>query len=112
MKAVALLLAVFVLVGCNTVEGIGKDLKKGGEKNFIIVDAGMNDLMRPSLYDAYHNIIPVARKRRNKIMTDIVGPICESGDFLARGREIDKVSKGEYLSVMSAGAYGMSMSSN
>ena len=87
-------------------------LKKGEGKEFVIVDAGMNDLMRPSLYDAYHNIIPVARKKRNKIMTDIVGPICESGDFLARGREIEKVNRGEYLSVMSAGAYGMSMSSN
>ena len=87
-------------------------LKKGEGKEFVIVDAGMNDLMRPSLYDAYHHIIPVTRKKRNKIMTDIVGPICESGDFLARGREIEKVNRGEYLSVMSAGAYGMSMSSN
>jgi len=87
-------------------------LKKGEGKEFVIVDAGMNDLMRPSLYDAYHHIIPVARKKRNKIVADIVGPICESGDFLARGRKIDKVNRGEYLSVMSAGAYGMSMSSN
>jgi diaminopimelate decarboxylase len=87
-------------------------LKKGEGKEFVIVDAGMNDLMRPSLYDAYHHIVPVARKKRNKIMTDIVGPICESGDFLAKGREIEKVNRGEYLSVMSAGAYGMSMSSN
>ena len=87
-------------------------LKKGEGKEFVIVDAGMNDLMRPSLYDAYHHIIPVARKKRNMIMTDIVGPICESGDFLAKGRKIEKVNRGEYLSVMSAGAYGMSMSSN
>ena len=87
-------------------------LKKGEGKEFVIVDAGMNDLMRPSLYDAYHHILPVARKKRNMIMTDIVGPICESGDFLAKGREIEKVQRGEYLSVMSAGAYGMSMSSN
>lgn len=87
-------------------------LKKGEGKEFVIVDAGMNDLMRPSLYDAYHHIIPVARKKRNMITTDIVGPICESGDFLARGRKIEKINKGEYLSVMSAGAYGMSMSSN
>ena len=87
-------------------------LKKGEGKEFVIVDAGMNDLMRPSLYDAYHHILPVAKKRRNKIMTDIVGPICESGDFLAKGRKIEKVNRGEYLSVMSAGAYGMSMSSN
>ncbi|MFZ2197849.1 MAG: diaminopimelate decarboxylase, partial [Thermodesulfovibrionales bacterium] len=87
-------------------------LKKGEGKEFVIVDAGMNDLMRPSLYDAYHHIIPVARKKRNMITTDIVGPICESGYFLARGRKIEKVNRGEYLSVMSAGAYGMSMSSN
>lgn len=87
-------------------------LKKGEGKEFVIVDAGMNDLMRPSLYDAYHHIIPVARKKRNMIMTDIVGPICESGDFMAKGRKIGKVQRGEYLAVMSAGAYGMSMSSN
>ncbi len=87
-------------------------LKKGVGKDFIIVDAGMNDLMRPSLYDAYHHIMPVVKNRRAKITADIVGPICESGDFLAKGRRIQKVNKGEYLSVMSAGAYGMSMSSN
>jgi diaminopimelate decarboxylase len=86
-------------------------LKKGEGKEFVIVDAGMNDLMRPSLYDAYHHIIPVARNRRSKINADIVGPICESGDFLAKKREIEKVKQGEYLAVMSAGAYGMSMSS-
>jgi len=87
-------------------------LKKGGGKEFVIVDAGMNDLMRPSLYDAYHHILPVERKRRNMIMTDVVGPICESGDFLAKGRELGRLNRGEYISVMSAGAYGMSMSSN
>ncbi|RPI36587.1 MAG: diaminopimelate decarboxylase [Nitrospiraceae bacterium] len=87
-------------------------LKKGEGKEFVIVDAGMNDLMRPSLYDAYHQINPVSRKKRGLIISDIVGPICESGDFLAKGREIAKVNKGEYLAVMSAGAYGMSMSSN
>ncbi len=87
-------------------------LKKGEGKNFVIVDAGMNDLMRPSLYDAYHHIAPVVKKRRAAIKADIVGPICETGDFLARGRSIETVKKGEYLAVMSAGAYGMSMSSN
>ncbi|MDH4231462.1 MAG: diaminopimelate decarboxylase [Nitrospirota bacterium] len=87
-------------------------LKKGEGKEFVIVDAGMNDLMRPSLYDAYHKIVPVARKKRSMIISDIVGPICESGDFIAKGREIAKVNRGEYLAVMSAGAYGMSMSSN
>jgi len=87
-------------------------LKKGAGKDFVIVDAGMNDLMRPSLYDAYHHILPVVKQRRSRITADIVGPICESGDFLARRRQIEKVKQGEYLAVMSAGAYGMSMSSN
>ncbi len=87
-------------------------LKEGEEKNFIIVDAGMNDLMRPSLYDAYHHIQPVVKSRRGTIIADVVGPICESGDFLAKDRELQKVRQGEYLAVMSAGAYGFSMSSN
>ncbi|MEW6108606.1 MAG: diaminopimelate decarboxylase [Nitrospirota bacterium] len=87
-------------------------LKKGAGKDFIIVDAGMNDLMRPSLYGAYHHILPVVRNRRKKVTADIVGPICESGDFLAKERQVQKVNRGEYIAVMSAGAYGMSMSSN
>jgi diaminopimelate decarboxylase len=86
-------------------------LKEGEEKNFVIVDAGMNDLMRPSLYNAYHHIQPVVKSRRDTIIADVVGPICESGDFLAKDREIPKVKQGEYLAVMSAGAYGFSMSS-
>lgn len=87
-------------------------LKKGDEKEFVVVDAGMNDLIRPSLYDAYHQIVPVVKKRRETIVCDVVGPICESGDFLARAREIPMVKQGEYLAVMSAGAYGYAMSSN
>ncbi|MBI5847502.1 MAG: diaminopimelate decarboxylase [Nitrospirae bacterium] len=87
-------------------------LKKGEGKTFVIVDAGMNDLMRPSLYDAYHHILPVKKSRRGEIKADVVGPICESGDFLAKGRKIERVNRGEFLAVMSAGAYGMSMSSN
>jgi diaminopimelate decarboxylase len=86
-------------------------LKEGEEKNFVIVDAGMNDLMRPSLYNAYHHIQPVVKGRRNTIIADVVGPICESGDFLAKDRMIPTVKQGEYLAVMSAGAYGYSMSS-
>ncbi len=86
--------------------------KETGSKNFIIVDAGMNDLIRPSLYGSYHEILPVTPDKRQKIVTDIVGPICESGDFLAKDREIEKITPGEYLAVMSAGAYGFSMSSN
>jgi len=87
-------------------------LKKGTGKEFVIVDAGMNDLMRPSLYGAYHHVLPVIKNRRGKIVADIVGPICESGDFLAKDREIQSVNTGDFLAVMSAGAYGFSMSSN
>lgn len=87
-------------------------LKKGDNKQFVIVDAGMNDLIRPTLYNAYHKILPVVKKKRKKLFCDIVGPICESGDFLAKDREIEEVKQGEYLAVMSAGAYGFSMSSN
>ncbi len=87
-------------------------LKKGEEKEFIIVDAGMNDLIRPSLYGAYHHLLPVSRKKRNTVLCDVVGPICESSDFLATERELSRVKQGEYLAVMGAGAYGFSMSSN
>ncbi len=86
--------------------------KQTDEKNFIIVDAGMNDLIRPTLYGSYHEIIPITQKQRDRMIADVVGPICESGDFLAKDRELEKVSQGEYLAVMSAGAYGFSMSSN
>jgi diaminopimelate decarboxylase len=81
-------------------------------KNFIIVDAGMNDLIRPSLYKAYHQIQPVIRRERDEITADVVGPICESGDYLAKGRKIIRFDKGELMAVMSAGAYGFTMSSN
>ncbi|MBI4685948.1 MAG: diaminopimelate decarboxylase [Nitrospirae bacterium] len=87
-------------------------LKQGYEKEFIIVDAGMNDLIRPSLYGAYHRILPITKKKRPDTFADVVGPICESGDFLAKEREIPEVKQGEYLAVMSAGAYAFSMSSN
>jgi diaminopimelate decarboxylase len=87
-------------------------LKKSEHKEFVIIDAGMNDLIRPSLYDAYHRILPVLKKKREITFCDVVGPICESGDFLARGRELKQVRHGEHLAVMSAGAYGFSMSSN
>lgn len=87
-------------------------IKKTSEKNFVIVDAGMNDLLRPSFYNAYHRIIPVVRKARKTMISDIVGPICESADFLAREREIPVPKPNELLAVMSAGAYGFTMSSN
>ncbi len=87
-------------------------IKKGLDKMFVIVDAGMNDLMRPTLYGSYHHIIPVIKNRRSTVRADVVGPICESGDFLAKDRDIQKVNRGEYLAVLGAGAYCMSMSSN
>ena len=86
-------------------------LKHGEEKNFAIVDAAMNDLMRPALYDAYHAILPVQKREAAKQLYEVVGPICETGDFIGHGREM-AVDKGDALAVMSAGAYGMSMSSN
>jgi diaminopimelate decarboxylase len=87
-------------------------LKKSEEKEFIIVDAGMNDLIRPSFYGAYHHLLPVVRKKRGIVICDVVGPICESSDFLARERELKRIKQGEYLAVMGAGAYAFSMSSN
>jgi diaminopimelate decarboxylase len=87
-------------------------VKKVPGKTFYIVDGAMNDLVRPSLYGAYHEIIPVHDNNNKKIKVDIVGPVCESGDFLAKDREIVPLAPGEMLAVMGAGAYGFSMSSN
>jgi diaminopimelate decarboxylase len=87
--------------------------RKESGKKFVIVDAGMNDLIRPSLYEAYHDIRPVVPKEpRQRVVADVVGPICESGDFLAKDRELPEVEQGDLLAVMGAGAYGFSMSSN
>ena len=86
--------------------------KETPAKKFLIVDAGMNDLLRPAFYQAYHEIIPVLKKERPSIVADVVGPICETGDFLARERELPLVKPGELLAVMSAGAYGFVMASN
>jgi len=86
--------------------------KENEEKRFIIVDAGMNDLVRPSYYGSFHQILPVRRGDREEIVADVVGPICESSDFLAKGRKIPKPDPGDFLAVMSAGAYGFSMSTN
>ncbi len=87
-------------------------IKRGDDKDFIIVDAGMNDLLRPSLYNAYHDIVAVIKKRRRYMLADIVGPICESGDFLGKDRRIQSPEQNEYIAVMGAGAYSYSMSSN
>ena len=86
-------------------------LKHGETRNFAVVDAAMNDLLRPALYDAFHEIRPVAQRRGNERRYEVVGPICESGDFLGHDRLLD-LREGDLMSVMSAGAYGMSMSSN
>jgi len=85
-------------------------LKRGEDRKFAIVDAAMNDLIRPALYDAWHEVLPV-RENGSADIYDIVGPVCETGDFLARGRSL-AVREGDLLAVMSAGAYGMSMASN
>ena len=87
-------------------------IKENEEKRFVIVDAGMNDLVRPSYYGSYHQILPVKEEEREEIVADIVGPICESSDFLAKGRKIPNLQSGELIAVMSAGAYGFSMSTN
>ncbi len=86
-------------------------LKTNSGKNFAIVDAGMNDLMRPSLYEAYHGVEPVLKRDTPAKKYELVGPICESGDWLAKDREL-AIEEGDLLALMSAGAYGMSMSSN
>jgi diaminopimelate decarboxylase len=86
-------------------------LKHGEEKNFAIVDAAMNDLMRPALYDAYHGILPVKRENHMVQNYEVVGPICETGDFIGHARELP-IAPQSLLAVLSAGAYGMSMSSN
>ena len=86
--------------------------KSTREKRFIIVDAAMNDLVRPSLYGSFHGIQPVRALGGKKIKADIVGPICESGDFFAKDREVEPFEPGELMAIMSSGAYGFTMSSN
>ena len=86
-------------------------LKHGPAKNFAVTDAAMNDLLRPALYDAWHDVLPVTRRDSKTVLYDVVGPVCESADFLARDRPL-ALASGDLLAVMSAGAYGMSMSSN
>jgi len=86
-------------------------LKPGEHRNFAIIDAAMNDLLRPALYDAWHEIVPVLQRDGAPVRYDVVGPVCESADFLGRGRDLT-ATEGDLLAIMSAGAYGMSMSSN
>lgn len=87
-------------------------VKENIERRFVIVDAGMNDLIRPAFYQAYHKIVPVEEKSEEEIVVDVVGPICESSDFFARERKLPRVKKDDLLAIMSAGAYGFVMSSN
>jgi diaminopimelate decarboxylase len=88
-------------------------VKETDVKRFVIVDGAMNDLIRPVLYEAYHEIQPVIRRESRKLIVgDVVGPVCESGDFLALERELPEVDSGDLLAVMSAGAYGFVMASN
>lgn len=86
-------------------------LKPGETKNFAIVDAGMNDLIRPTLYDAYHGVVAAVERERGARVYDVVGPVCESGDWLAKGREL-AVLEGDTLAILCVGAYGMAMASN
>jgi diaminopimelate decarboxylase len=86
-------------------------VKSTPEKTFVIVDAGMNDLIRPAFYDSYHQIAPL-RQTRGTLMADVVGPICESGDYFAKGRKIAAVKEGDGIALLSAGAYGFAMASN
>ncbi|MCK5391857.1 MAG: diaminopimelate decarboxylase [Deltaproteobacteria bacterium] len=87
-------------------------LKEGAAKKFVIVDAAMNDLIRPAFYESYHEILTVRQDSSDSEVVDVVGPICESGDFLAQDRELPKVKSGDLLVVLSTGAYGFVMSSN
>ena len=88
--------------------------KQNDGKRFLVVDAAMNDLIRPALYGAHHEIVPVVQPRdlsRNETL-DVVGPVCESGDFFARDRELPRVEEGDLLAILDAGAYGMALASN
>jgi diaminopimelate decarboxylase len=87
--------------------------KKNDDKQFLIVDAAMNDLLRPSLYNAHHRILPVNRSAEEDVQTfDVVGPVCETGDFFARDRQLPQVAEGELLAILDTGAYGMVLASN
>jgi diaminopimelate decarboxylase len=86
--------------------------KKAGGKEFVVVDAAMNDLLRPALYRSHHEIVPLRRSARPAIVADVVGPVCETGDFLARDRKLANAAPGDYLAVCTAGAYGFVLASN
>ena len=87
-------------------------VKRTERKNFIVVDAGMNDLMRPALYGSYHEIVPLEQRSREKLRADVVGPLCETGDFLAQDREMADVHPGDLVAILTVGAYGFVLTSN
>ena len=87
-------------------------IKKTGKKNFVIVNAAMNDLIRPAFYEAHHDIVPTRKKPGAKISSDVVGPICETGDTFCKDRPLPRVKEGDYLAILSAGAYAFVMASN
>lgn len=87
-------------------------VKRTGKKNFVIVDGAMNDLIRPAFYDAYHEIVPLTKQGGTPISSDVVGPVCESGDYFCKDRPLPKVGAGDHLALLSAGAYGFVMASN
>jgi diaminopimelate decarboxylase len=87
-------------------------VKRTGRKNFVIVDAAMNDLIRPAFYEAYHEIVPLVRKGGAMMKADVVGGVCESGDYFCKDRSLPKFAAGEHIALMSAGAYGFVMASN
>jgi diaminopimelate decarboxylase len=87
-------------------------VKKNGSKTFVITDAAMNDMIRPALYQAHHEIVPVKPRAGKARTVDVVGPVCETGDFFARDRELKPVEPGDLVALLDAGAYGMAQSSN
>ena len=87
-------------------------VKRNGRKTFVITDAAMNDLIRPALYQAYHEIVPVKPRPGRARVVDVVGPVCETGDFFARDRKLEPVEPGDLVALLDAGAYGMAQSSN
>jgi len=87
-------------------------VKRNGRKTFVITDAAMNDLIRPALYQAHHEIVPVRPRAGKSRVVDVVGPVCETGDFFARDRKLKTVEPGDLLALLDAGAYGMAQSSN
>jgi diaminopimelate decarboxylase len=111
-------LAVMVEPGRSIVGAAGVLLtrvlyrKRTPKKEFVVVDAAMNDLIRPALYQSHHEIVPLRKSERAPIMADVVGPVCETGDFLARDRQVADAAPGDLLAVCTAGAYGYALSSN